>query len=94
MTEMSRLGAWLPTTKPLTLGELFELRLALPGDAARLTLRAEVMWVRDRRGGRGAGMGVEFVGMSDEIARRLERALGDRPLAKVAPNPRFRFTDA
>ena len=85
VADLSRLGAWLVTKKPLPIGELIELTIRT------VTLRAEVMWTRA-----GKGMAVEFVpcataGMSD--SERLGELLAASP-PKRGDDTAFTFADA
>jgi uncharacterized protein (TIGR02266 family) len=73
-------GAFVVTDRPLPVGARVMLRLAFPGDASPLAVRAEVRWARTDAAAPGerrpTGMGVQFVdpplGVSLAIGELLE----------------------
>ena len=78
--DISGLGVFIKTEKPLEEGAHFSLKLLLPGYTEPLRLGCEVVWRRTRTGDPEAaplGMGVKFIQISSEDRRRLEDALGD-----------------
>jgi hypothetical protein len=87
--DLSALGAWLQTRKPLAAGELIELHFE--ADQEAVALRAEVMWTRNR--GRGAGMAVEFVSLDAQTRGTLAAMLDSAPPA-AADDARFAFANA
>jgi hypothetical protein len=91
VTELSPLGAWIRTTKPLPEGSLLRLRISLP-DGEIADVRGEVMWTQTRRSGRGAGMGVELVGLDAAQARRIDAAIDAAPAVRT-DDSRFSFAD-
>ncbi len=93
MVDLSPLGAWLRTNKPLLPGTRCELRFAL-GTSERFALQAEVMWSSDRaeRGAR-RGMALEFVGLEPKDRGRLRHLLEAQPKAPSPAHPSYLFSD-
>ncbi len=93
MVDLSPLGAWLRTNKPLEPGTRCELRFAL-GGSERFSVHAEVMWSSSRagRGGR-KGMALEFVGLAREDRGRLVQLLAQQPAAPNPAHPSYLFSD-
>ncbi|MGD8369207.1 MAG: cyclic nucleotide-binding domain-containing protein [Desulfobacterales bacterium] len=76
--DISGLGVFIKTEKPLEEGSHFNLKLLLPGYTEPLRLGCEVVWRRNRTGDPEAaplGMGVKFIQMTAEDRRRLEEAI-------------------
>jgi uncharacterized protein (TIGR02266 family) len=69
-------GLFLQTASPLPQGELFTLKLTIPGASAPLSIGCEVAWVRqpsEASGSKKAGMGVSFVQIRDADQQRLRQ---------------------
>jgi hypothetical protein len=84
IVDLSTLGAWLRTSKPLDIGDLIDVCFALGG--CKHDLRAEVMWTKP---GRGGGMGIEFIGQSTSLDAPLcaaATAVGQAPYFEFADN--------
>lgn len=74
--DLSEGGAFLRSDLLLEQGEALSLEFEVPGEAA-VQAGARVAWVRRfPEEGQPAGMGVQFLEMSDEDRARLVRALG------------------
>lgn len=67
-------GLFIRTSEPLAVGETIGLRLMIPvgEDGREISLSAEVVYVCREESGSPPGMGVEFLGVSDEIRQQLE----------------------
>lgn len=77
--DISGLGVFIKTEKPLEEGSHFNLKMLLPGQSEPLRLGCEVVWRRTRTGDAEAaplGMGVKFIQMTAEDRRLLEEAIG------------------
>lgn len=74
--DLSAGGAFIKSDVLLEDGELLFLEFHLPGQARLFHAQAKVAWSRkDPRGDQFAGMGLEFLEMSDEDRGALENAL-------------------
>ena len=74
--DLSPGGAFLKSDLLLEKGETFALEFALPGRARPFKSGARVAWVRRfPKAGEAAGMGVEFVSMSEDDRRALQAFL-------------------
>ena len=71
-------GMFIRTNKPLTMGEVFTLKMKLPSIEEPLTVGCEVAWVRQEDKATAslpAGMGVKFIQISDADHHRLKQVL-------------------
>ena len=75
ITNISRSGAFVKLDALPALGSVVDLEVALPGAPGRETMLAYVVHVADRR-----GIGVQFVGGTDDFRSRL-----DDYVAQLAP---------
>lgn len=78
--NLSGLGVYIKTPKPLPKGARFNLKLNLPDDQEQLRVGCEVAWTRtetDDPSVRPIGMGVKFIQISKEGLQRLRDALKD-----------------
>ena len=78
--NLSGLGVYIKTPKPLPEGARFNLKLSLPDDQEPLRIGCEVAWTRnetDDPSERPIGMGVKFIQISKEGLQRLREALKD-----------------
>lgn len=74
--DLSPGGAFLKSDLLLEKGDTFTLEFSLPGSPRRFRSGARVAWVRRfPKAGEAAGMGVEFVSMSEEDRRALSAFL-------------------
>jgi type IV pilus assembly protein PilZ len=73
--NLSRGGLFVETCLPLEPGESVRLRLTLPDMETPLALDGVVKWVSRREDdiGHPPGMGIEFVGVDDELRRHVDR---------------------
>lgn len=77
--NISEGGLFVATEAPYDVGESVELSLSLMGDQPEV-LRGVVRWVRPggTSGGLPAGMGVQFVDMSEAVTRALQSFVDSR----------------
>jgi len=78
--NLSGLGVYIRTPKPLPKDTRFNLKLNLPDDEEPLRIACEVAWTRtetDDPVERPIGMGVKFIQISKEGLQRLRAALKD-----------------
>jgi CRP/FNR family cyclic AMP-dependent transcriptional regulator len=71
-------GLFLKTASPLPKGELFTLKLTLPDVSTPLSIGCEVAWVRpssEATASKKAGMGVQFVQISEADRQRLQQLI-------------------
>jgi Tfp pilus assembly protein PilZ len=92
MIDLGLRGVFIEWSRPVVAGEEIELWFALPGNEIRIHVRCRVAWVRPRgliSGARTlpAGVGVEFVTMSDSDAERVRQHL----LEYLRRHPRHRW---
>ena len=69
-------GLFIKTEKPLKQGEVFLLKLQLPGLSAPMQIKCEVMWTKIHAGDgpdEAAGMGVRFCEMDQKDKQTLTR---------------------
>lgn len=77
--DLSPGGTFLRSDVLLEPGETLALEFHPPGALASLSAQARVAWVRRFPDADApAGMGIEFLAMSDEDRRLLEQVLGGR----------------
>lgn len=78
--NLSEGGVFLENTIPHPMGTLVQLEFTLPGDSAPIRARGKI--VSSMGGGSDLGMGVQFVDLDPEIARRIrafiEKGITDR----------------
>jgi len=75
--DLSAGGTFLKSDLLLEEGETFSFEFRVPGVERPLVAQARIAWVRRfPAGGQSAGMGVEFLSMSDEDRGVLEQFLG------------------
>jgi uncharacterized protein (TIGR02266 family) len=80
--NVSGLGIFIKTPKPLEKGTHFNLNLQLPGESKPLKIGCEVAWSCESAGnpaGRPVGMGVKFIQISKADKERLKAALQGSP---------------
>lgn len=92
MIDLGLRGVFIEWSRPVAEGEEIELWFALPGNEIRIHVRCRVAWVRPRgvTAGAGtlpAGVGVEFVAMSDGDTERVRQHL----LEYLRRHPRHRW---
>jgi len=76
-TDLSAGGTFLRSDLLLEEGETLSLELQVPGVERTLAAQARIVWVRRfPSDGQPAGMGVEFLAMSEEDRRVLREFLG------------------
>lgn len=88
--NLSRSGAWVRASEPLSPGRRVLLELELPG-GGRFEALGRVAWCRleDRASEGGqTGMGVEFLGAPAEHGAWLDRFLHQRLQGETRPTPR------
>jgi len=76
--DMSIGGMFIRTAKPLPVGEVFTLKLILPGTSDALNIGCEVAWNRAKEKStesRPPGMGIKFVQISETDQHRLKNEL-------------------
>ncbi len=80
--DLSEGGLFLETDAPLTVGEVLDIELALPGEEGSFEVRGRVRWVRDTESAvehsNKPGMGVEFLDPAPELAAAIQRFLTAR----------------
>jgi Tfp pilus assembly protein PilZ len=91
MIDLGLRGVFIEWSRPVSAGEEIELWFALPGNEIRIHVRCRVAWVRPRGLTAGArtlpaGVGVEFVTISDGDAERVRQHL----LEYLRRHPRHR----
>jgi type IV pilus assembly protein PilZ len=69
ITNLSTHGAFIRTRKPLKIGEDVPLKFSLPHNQSVIEVASLVVW--SRLEGDNPGMGVEFLGLSEDIFDRL-----------------------
>jgi uncharacterized protein (TIGR02266 family) len=78
--DLSAGGTFLRSDLLLEEGEPLSLEFTIPGRGAKLTSQGRVVWVRRfPKDGEEAGMGVEFLAMSDDDRIALHDYLGEEP---------------
>jgi Tfp pilus assembly protein PilZ len=80
MIDLGLRGVFIERSRPVATGEEIEIWFALPGNEIRIHARCRVAWVRPRVVTSGArtlpaGIGVEFVALSDHDAERVRQHL-------------------
>ena len=73
--NISKGGMFLRSESPLRPGSQLRLVFSLPGNPVLFDIIGEVRWVRRAKRGQGAGMGIEFTGLDENIRDRIERFL-------------------
>jgi len=91
--DIGLLGVFVERTKPLDSGEEVELRFALPGNEILIVARCRVAWfhaegVKLQSKALPAGLGLEFVHLSDADSERLRHYLLEH-LRKSPADRRF-----
>jgi uncharacterized protein (TIGR02266 family) len=76
-SDISMGGMFVATFVPMPLGARVSLRFRLP--TGQMLAAGVVRWAREGRPGIIAGMGIEFVEMSEQDQAALRRFCGDRP---------------
>ena len=76
-------GLFIPTDKSYRLGDEVFVLLRLLQDESSIPLAGKVVWVTPEgaRGGRTAGIGVQFNDRDDLVRRRIEASLGELDVA-------------
>ncbi|HOP28862.1 MAG TPA: PilZ domain-containing protein [Spirochaetota bacterium] len=73
--DVSKGGIFISTPEPLNNGSTVNLTIMLPGNG-EVEVQGVVRWVREDETDSGkAGMGIEFVNISGDLARKLEGLL-------------------
>jgi uncharacterized protein (TIGR02266 family) len=73
--DVSRGGIFISTPEPLGDGESVKLTVMLPDDG-EVEVKGIVRWVRnDESPEKRAGMGIEFIDVDEETAKKLEKLL-------------------
>lgn len=72
--DLSQGGAFLHSELLLEIGDELEVTFGLPGEIRPVRARARVVWAT-RGGGDGekAGMGLEFIDLTEEAAQAIDR---------------------
>ncbi|MBW2276518.1 MAG: TIGR02266 family protein [Deltaproteobacteria bacterium] len=73
--NISEMGIYLLTDKPLAVDTKIELRFAVPGEPEPLRVQGEVRWVVHPGGGTEPGMGVKFLDPSEEFRQRIRELI-------------------
>ncbi len=76
--DMSASGLFIKTTKPLTKGEPFILKLQLPDASEEVQINCEVSWSRtetDDPAKQPPGMGIKFLEIGTEERQKLQKEL-------------------
>lgn len=78
--NLSRGGLFVETCLPLEPGEKVRLRLTLPDVETPFALDGVVRWVSrlEDEMGHPPGMGIEFVGVDDDLRRHVDRLVNRR----------------
>lgn len=72
---VSRGGMFIATVNPREVGEEFDIRFEIPGTGTDATCRCKVAWRREYDPNdisSQPGMGLKFVGLTDEIRNRID----------------------
>jgi uncharacterized protein (TIGR02266 family) len=78
--DLSTGGTFLKSDLLLEEGETLSFEFRIPGAEKTLLAQARIAWVRRfPADGQAAGMGVEFMAMSDEDRQALEQFLAQAP---------------
>ena len=79
--NLSAGGLYIQTPNPKPQGTEVLLRFNLPGDESPIECRAVVVWRREyhSESSTRAGMGVKFLEMADEDAKRIQAFVGEDP---------------
>lgn len=74
-------GLFVPTDRPLSLGDEVFLLLRLLDDPERIPVAGKVVWVTPKgaQGGRTAGVGVQFGGEDGFVREKIETCLSGVP---------------
>jgi len=74
-------GLYIQTVNPKPQGTEFVLRFNLPGDESAIQCRAVVAWSREyhSESSARAGMGVKFLEIADEDAKRIQDFVDEDP---------------
>ena len=79
-TNLSDGGVFIATVRPVAIGAVVKLRFQLPG-GARIECSGVVRWVRqvnDKRSETVPGLGVQFVGLSDDAKHAIDAFVRER----------------
>jgi type IV pilus assembly protein PilZ len=71
-SNLSEMGIFLTTSKPLAKGTHIELGFADPGATEPIRVLGEVVWVLEGAPGAEPGMGVRFIDPSPETRTRIK----------------------
>jgi len=74
--NISRSGMFIASVNPKTPGEIYQVEIPLPSPICRtVECACEVVWNRhyDRKSPYEPGMGLKFVGLSEEVAAEIDR---------------------
>ena len=88
--NISRGGAFIHTPHPLDLEEEFLLKLKIPDGGEPMEVRCRVVWMNrygKAREGLPHGMGVRFVGLRDDLRRRIEEFIEMQKSKDLTPLP-------
>ena len=72
LPDLSTGGMFIPTQRVFPIGSVLKVEFRLPRSKYRVKARAEVRHVKP-----GAGVGVEFIGLSAEAARAILAETGE-----------------
>ena len=82
-SDLSKGGVFLCTQTFLPLNAVVRLQLDLPEDGGEIPVICRVVYVRDEaaaaRTGKPAGMGLEFLDLTDDCSVRIEKFIAERP---------------
>ncbi|EYF08931.1 TIGR02266 family protein [Chondromyces apiculatus] len=88
ITNISELGIFVRTTKPLLVGARITLRFSPPGAAASFTLQGMVQWLNELSPLRytpNPGMGIRFLDLTAEDREQLVAAIRTFAYLREAP---------
>ena len=81
MPFLSHGGLFVPTDRPLSLGDEVFLLLRLLDDPERIPVAGKVVWITPKgaQGGRAAGAGVQFSGEDGLVREKIGACLSGAP---------------
>jgi uncharacterized protein (TIGR02266 family) len=72
-TNINEGGMFLETDAPAELDQLVKVAFRLPGLSAPIEVEARVAWLSRGEGGAAAGIGLQFLELSDEARETINR---------------------
>jgi uncharacterized protein (TIGR02266 family) len=78
--DISEGGLFIATVAEHKIGQVLQIRFTFPSLGTPVDVKARVRWYRDEfsAGGASIGVGVQFVDLPDEIAKKINAYLKDK----------------